>query len=183
MTMRTTSNFVQRFQWLKYLLAGMGVPLALAILLAESIPSREELQRRQVEKAFGLNRHLMEESQRIDELAEKTRAMSEADWQTTMEAYKSGGKWAKILSMQTLAFLRMNNPHKAESTELAKDFIKSNSISDWHVPIRLLKGLGDESWKTYNEQGLKSSDAAIRQSYQSFDVNGLKLTEPPAPKK
>jgi len=166
----------EKLQWTKYLLAGMGVPVALSIALVNAQPSREDILKRQVEQAFGLPRNLMEQEERIDEVAEKKRTITEAQWQTNFQVYQTGNKSGKALALATLAFLRSNNPHPKESIELAKDYIRTNKIEDWHTAIRLLRYLNDPGWSTYNQQGLSSPDAAVRQAYEFFDANVLRIS-------
>lgn len=161
--------------WWKYCLAGSGVPCAVLILALRSPASHDEVLQQQVEHAFGLSKSLMSDEMRICELAEKRHSISETDWKKNLDAYHSGNKNAKVMSMQTLAFLRQNNPHPNESIALAKEFIATNPIGDWHAAIRVLQWLGDPSWKTYNDQGLQSNDPVTRQGYLAFDEQVLKL--------
>lgn len=168
----------RRWEWLKYFLVGFGAPLILVGVYASAQPSKEELQQQQMQKAFGLSRELMKGIVQIDEKAEKDHKMSESDWKTTLATYREGNKWAKELALQTLAFLRVNNSHKAESSDLAMDFIQKYPIDDWHSAIRLLKGVGDSRWKGYYEEGLHSKDSGTRASYEALSL----VESPPASK-
>ncbi len=155
----------------------MGIPLSLLIFVSTASPSREEVQHRQVEKAFSLSQNSMSAETRICELAEKRHSITESDWKTNLQAYNEGNKFAKEMCLQTLAFLRQNNPHPKESIAMAKDFIDHNGIADWHPAITLLNRLNDPSWSSYNNQGLSSSDPVIRQSYMFYSSNVLKLPQ------
>jgi len=183
MSTDVSSVFSRDWQWLKYVLAGMGVPVALAVGLFQLKPSREELLRRQVEEAFGLPRRLMEAEDRIDRIAESKHSITEADWESNLRAYRTGNNSAKALCLATLAFLKSNNPHPSESVALAKEFIRSSPIEDWHPAIRVLKAENDVSWTMYNQQGLECMNPATRQSYMFFDVNVLKLGGPNSDRK
>ncbi len=168
-----------RSGWLKYVLAGIGIPIAVVIYLQSSGPSKKDVYQHKVEKAFGLSPSMMAAETRICETAEKRRKISETDWKVNLQAYHEGNKFAKEMCLQTLAFLRENNPHKAESIALAKDYIQQNGIADWHPAITLLNRLNDPSWSTYNNQGLSSQDPVVKQSYEFYTSSVLKLGQKP----
>ena len=92
-----------------------------------------------------------------------------------MNAYHDGNKSAKAMAIITLVFLRKNNPHPKKSISLAKSYIDSVGTKDALPGINLLYRLGDPSWREYYAKGLDGSDPSVRESYQSYGLNVLKL--------
>lgn len=161
--------------WLKYVLAGSGIPIALIIYFSTRPPAPVSSYQKRVADSFGVSEGMMANLSRISIAAESGKRMSEAGWRENLDGYQQGNQAAKEMALMTLVYLGKNSPHPKASDELAKQYLSTCKPEDALVGIHVLYRLGDPSWKTYYQRGIQGADPTVQTQYQNYALRAMKL--------